>query len=123
MFPVERFRIGMRLMRTSSDDTLHAYSHNSVPYVNMISINIADYLITTFKNDWVFNKYKNNQLEACKKLGLIPSSCVIFGIDTNQKYPQYNRGSSTNILITSCSHSLAILAKSGSSCGNSLRIC
>ena len=66
VFPVERFRIGMRLMRTSSDDTLHAYSHNSVPYVNMISINIADYLITTFENDWVFNKYKNNQLEACK---------------------------------------------------------
>lgn len=101
VFPVERFRIGMRLMRTSSDDTLYAYSHNSVPYVNTISINIADYLITTFQNDWVFNKYKNKQLEACKKLGLTPSSCVIFGIDTDQKYPQYNRGSSTNRLCFS----------------------
>ena len=47
VFPVERFRIGMRLMRT----TMIPYMLTliTVPYVNTVSINIADYLITTLK--------------------------------------------------------------------------
>ena len=88
-------------MRTNQDDTLYAYSHNSVPYVNTVSINIADYLITTFNNEWLFNKYKDKQEIICKKLEITPSDCVIFGIDMEQKYPQYNRGSSTNRLCFS----------------------
>ena len=44
------------------------------------------------------NKYLDKQADFCNTLGVIPSKTVLFGIDTNKLYPQYNRGGDTNRL-------------------------
>lgn len=101
VFPVETHRIGIRMNRHNIDDTLSAYSNNSFPYVNTTGVYVGQEMIKNYSNDWLYNKYKNLQQEYCKKLNVVPSNCVIFGIDVDNKFDQYNRGSNTNRLCFS----------------------
>ena len=99
VFPVEHYRIGIRLERELYDDTLVAYNQND--YVNLYSINIGHELIRKFHNKWLYTKYQDKQADECKKLGLDISECVIFGLDKNEKYPEYKRGTKINRLCFS----------------------
>ena len=99
VFPVEHNRIGIRLRQNFYDDSLFAYNDNN--YVNLQSIHIGHELIKKFKNNWLYDKYKKMQSDECKKLGLDISSCVIFGLDKNDKYPEYKRGNKVNRLCFS----------------------
>ena len=87
--------------RHNDDDTLNAYTNNSTPYLNTNSIWLGHELIKNFKNNYVVNKYKEVQEQYCKKLDLTPSNCVIFGIDKNNNYAEYNRGGDSNRLCFS----------------------
>lgn len=97
-FPVESFRIGIRMNQYYTDDTLDAYVHQPNPYVNHNSIYLAKNLIDSFSNNYMFDLYRKKQLEFCSALDLFPSSCFIFGIDYNQKFQEYNRGGDSNRL-------------------------
>lgn len=99
VFPVENYRVGLRLRRKFVDDTLFAY--NETQYVNRHSINVGYHLISAFDNDWLVKKYKKKQLKKCLELELEPSSCVIFGIDKKNKFSEYNRGAQSNRLCFS----------------------
>lgn len=99
VFPVEHHRIGLRLRRDFEDDTLVAYNQNQ--YVNRHSVNIGHHMISSFSNRWLVSKYKGQQQEICGRLGVVPSSCVIFGIDHNRHFNEYNRGGATNRLCFS----------------------
>ena len=99
VFPVENHRIGIRFTRDLYDDTLTAYNQND--YVNLYSVNVGHKLIERFDNDWLYNKYKEKQAETCQQLKLEQSSCIIFGIDTNERYPEYKRGTDVNRLCFS----------------------
>ena len=101
VFPVETHRIGIRMNRSNIDDTLSAYSNNSFPYVNTTSVYVGQEMIKNYSNDWLYNKYIDLQKNYCKKLNVVPSDCVIFGIDYDNKFDQYNRGSNTNRLCFS----------------------
>ena len=101
VFPVETHRIGIRMNRHNIDDTLSAYSNNSFPYVNTTGVYVGQEMIKNYSNDWLYNKYINLQKDYCDKLDVVPSNCVIFGIDKNNKFGQYNRGSNTNRLCFS----------------------
>jgi len=99
VFPVEHYRIGIRFERELYDDTLVAYNQND--YLNLFSVNVGQQLISKFNNKWLYNKYKKMQSDECKKLGLDKSSCVIFGLDNNDRYPEYKRGTKINRLCFS----------------------
>ena len=99
VFPVEHYRIGIRFDREFIDDTLNAYNQNN--YVNLYSVNIGHHLIKNYKNNWLYEKYKNKQKQICKKLDINTSPCVIFGIDKKMRFMEYNRGSSVNRLCFS----------------------
>ena len=101
VFPVEHMRIGMRLNRDTTDDTLDAYTNNDSPYVNTIGIHVGHRLIKQYEQNWVYNKWYHKQEEICKQLDVEPSNCVIFGVDTKEKFPEYNRGGHTNRLCFS----------------------
>jgi hypothetical protein len=101
VFPVETHRIGMRLMKDYLDDSLQAYVDQATPYVNMNSVTLGQELIEEFANDFIVNRYRNKQLEFCNELGVTPSDCVIFGIDENNRWPDYHRGTSTGRLCFS----------------------
>jgi len=95
VFPVETYRIGLRMMKDYLDDSLQAYVDQATPYVNLNSIHLGQKLINQYENDYIVKKYRPVQLEYCGQLGVTPSDCVIFGIDNNNKYPEYKRGTDT----------------------------
>jgi len=99
VFPVENHRIGLRLERECYDDSLVAYNQNN--YLNVFSVNIGHRLIKQFDNNWLYNKYESQQVETCEQLQLERSSCVIFGLDTSERYPEYKRGTEINRLCFS----------------------
>jgi hypothetical protein len=99
VFPVEHHRIGIRMRREFEDDTMAAYNQNQ--YVNRHSVNLGHYMISSFSNDWLIKKYKEQQKQICDEMGLEASLCVIFGIDRNNKFPVYTRGGTSNRLCFS----------------------
>ena len=51
-----------------------------------------------FTPDYIPNKYVDKQTDFCNNIGVTPSKTVLFGVDNNNKYPQYNRGGTSNRL-------------------------
>jgi hypothetical protein len=98
-FPVPHLRIGMRLTRTDDDDALLVM--NKTDYVSRLSCAVGLELLENFSPDTIYQRYRASQVDLCQQLNVEPSQCVIFGIDTNGSYPQYNRGSNTNRLCLS----------------------
>ena len=72
------------------DDTLFVYNKNS--YVNRLGAYIGLQLMENYSPDFIYKKYKSQQLEFCKHLGVEPSSTVLFGIAPQDKYVEYDRG-------------------------------
>jgi hypothetical protein len=99
VFPVEHHRIGIRMRREFEDDTLVAY--NQTKYINRYSVNLGHHMISSFSNDWLMEQYQAKQQKICKELEVDISPCVIFGIDKKNKFPEYNRGASSNRLCFS----------------------
>ena len=96
VFPVAHWRIGLRMQRENIDDTLDAYEINS--YLNIHAVNVAHNLIKQYPATWSFDKFREQQLLLCIEQGVSPSPSFIFGIDKQNKYPQYNRGGDSNRL-------------------------
>ena len=67
-------------------------------YVNRMAVNMAIDLFNNFDSNYITSKYKQQQIDMCKHLNVDLSKTVIFGIDTDNKYKQYNRGTHTNRL-------------------------
>lgn len=99
VFPVENHRIGIRFTRDFYDDTLVAYNQND--YVNLYSVNVGQSFIERFDNGWLYNKYRQQQLDTCKSLAVEPSDCVIFGLASKGNFDDYNRGGQYNRLCFS----------------------
>jgi hypothetical protein len=95
-FPVPHLRIGMRMTRIDDDDSLLVT--NKTQYINRLSVAVGLELMQMWDCDTIPNLYADTQKEFCKTLEVAPSDCVIFGIDTTEKWQQYNRGGTTNRL-------------------------
>lgn len=99
VFPLGHVRVGMRMKKQNIDDGLDMTTASD--WVNKLGIGIANSLIKQFDSNYIFNKYKQKQTAMCNQLDVTPSKCVIFGIDQNKKYSEYNRGFLTNRLCFS----------------------
>lgn len=95
-FPVAHARIGMRLTRTDDDDLMFVY--DKINYNNRIGATLGLELIKKFSPDYIYNKYVGQQQTLCSKLNITPSNTVLFGLDSKNLYPEYNRGGSINRL-------------------------
>lgn len=95
-FPVAYARIGMRLTRIDDDDALLMV--HKIGYTNRIGAAIGLKMLEQYSPDYIVNTYLKKQIELCNTLGVVPSNTVLFGIDTLNKYPEYNRGGPTNRL-------------------------
>lgn len=94
--PVPYLRIGMRLTRTDDDDSLLIC--NKTNYVNRIGAYVGLQCLSSVDADHNYNKWSARQSKLCADLSVTPSPTVIFGIDTNNRFPEYNRGGNTNRL-------------------------
>lgn len=88
-------RIGMRLTREDDDDPL--FVTNKINYVNKVSAQIGINLLDNFGPDYIFDKYRQRQLDYCDILDVKPSNCVLFGIG-DERWNDYNRDRETNRL-------------------------
>ena len=89
--PVNLLRIGLRFTRPGFHDSLQVY-HDS-QYVNRLSAAVGLTMLNSIGPDDTYNRWRNQQLNFCLAMRLVPSNTVIFGIDTQHLYDAYNRGS------------------------------
>lgn len=95
-FGTGRQRVGM--LYTKDDYPLRVYSDWGYP---LFSSAIFHYdLIDTMTPDDMFLKYRQQQLEVCDRLSLIPSSTVIFGLDYFDRYNDFKRGDTNRVCIS-----------------------
>ncbi len=95
-FPLAYARVGMRLTRLDDDDGLMMLQ--KIGYTNRVSAALGTKIIEKYSPDYIVNKYLEKQISLCNELGIVPSNTVTFGLDYNNKYPEYNRGTATNRL-------------------------
>ena len=98
-YPVAHLRIGMRLTRQDDDDALLVLTKTK--YTNRLSAGVGLDILNTITPDWNVSMYAETQKKLCSQLGIEPSKTVIFGVDRNDKYPEYNRGMKSNRLCLS----------------------
>lgn len=94
-FPVSHARIGIRFTRRDDDDP--GFVMQKTNYVNRISAGLGSWFMTRYSPDYIFQTYRQTQLDFCKLLDVEPTSCVIFGLG-DEKWKEYNRGNSKNRL-------------------------
>ena len=95
-FPVAYARIGMRCTRIDDDDSM--FVHNKVSYNNKIGALLGLKYFKRFTPDYITQKYIDKQLNFCNTVGVTSSKTVLFGIDYEHKFKEYNRGGNTNRL-------------------------
>lgn len=98
VFPVESYRIGIRMQRKKFEDQLYVVNEPDHNYINLLSAYVGTQLMKKYSADFIYKKYKPLQIQSCNELSVDPSPCVYFGIDTKNKFPMYNRGNKTNRL-------------------------
>jgi len=101
VFPVENHRIGIRLQRKKFEDQLYVINETNYNYINLLSAYLGTKMMQKFPAWYVVDKYRKDQEFMCESLELEVADCVYFGIDWNNKYPEYNRGTKTNRLCFS----------------------
>ena len=101
VFPLENHRIGIRLQKTFFEDPLYVINEQDYNYINICSVYLGLEMMQEFGPTYIYSKYLDDQIKMCKQLGLKKSSCVYFGIDEKNAYPEYNRGATTNRLCFS----------------------
>ena len=91
VFPLELSRVGIRLQKKKFEDQLYVINEDGYNYVNLQNCYVATKLMEQFPADYIYDKYSLKQKQYCEQLDLVPSKCVIFGIDHKGQYPQYKR--------------------------------
>jgi len=97
VFPVAHYRIGMRLSKLDYDDGMFVY--HKANYTNRFGAWLGQQLLDRYAYDWLWKKYKTQQALQCALLEIEPSSSVLFGTDSNGKWPEYDRGGNANRLF------------------------
>ena len=89
-FPVYGMRIGIRFSKDTTDG-LNIYGNTH--YVNKFGAAVGIQLFNRQTPDYIFARYRDQQLAWCEKYNLAASNCVTFGLDYNHRYDNHNRGS------------------------------
>jgi hypothetical protein len=90
----ENLRMGIRLQRSDSDDGIDVF--NSVDMINRLSCHVANQLITSYSVDWNWDIYGHTYHAVIAAMDLEPVDCILFGLDTKNRYPYLNRGGINN---------------------------
>jgi hypothetical protein len=87
VFPVANLRIGVRYTRNTVDGQK---LHDTINYNNTLSAYIGSRLIDEFPSDYIYNKYRQQQMSICEYFGLVPGNSVLFAVG-NADWNQYSR--------------------------------
>jgi hypothetical protein len=87
-FPVANLRIGMRYTRADTFDGQNL--HDAINYNNTLSAQIGNALIRNYSSDYIYNHYREQQLEFCNTVGITASNSVLFATG-DSAWNDYNR--------------------------------
>lgn len=87
-FPIANLRIGMRYTRAEVFDGQSL--HDAINYNNTLSAQIGNMLIRNYSSDYIYNHYREQQLEFCSAVNIVPSDSVLFAVG-GAKWNEYNR--------------------------------
>jgi hypothetical protein len=87
-FPVANLRIGMRYTRADIFDG--QVLHDAINYNNTLSAQIGNMLIRSYSSDYIYNHYREQQLDFCSAVGIVPSDSVLFATG-DVTWNEYNR--------------------------------
>lgn len=87
-------RTGMLYKRNIDGTQLETTNANF--YTQMAGMRLHYKLIKQFSPDYMCGKYRDRQVELCKKLEIEPSDTVLFGISNKEEYDYYERDSYIN---------------------------
>jgi hypothetical protein len=87
-FPVANLRIGMRYTRYDVFDGQSL--HDNINYNNTLSAQIGNMLIGNYSSDYIYNHYREQQLEFCNTVGITASDSVLFATG-DATWNEYNR--------------------------------
>ena len=91
VFPLELSRVGIRLQKKKFEDQLYVINEDGYNYINLQNCYVATKMMKQFPADYIYDKYLPKQKEYCEELDLVPSKCVIFGLDYKEQHTQYKR--------------------------------
>jgi hypothetical protein len=89
-FALENHRVGIRFSKCYLNDGVNM--QNEVNMQNFFSMSLGSHFMQKFSSDWNWTKYSPIYLEICQTLNLESTNTVIFGIDRQRRWPEYNRG-------------------------------
>lgn len=87
-FPIANLRIGMRYTRSTVFDGQSL--HDAINYNNTLSAQVGNMLIRNYSSDYIYNYYREQQLDFCNTVGIVPSDSVLFAVG-NSEWKEYNR--------------------------------
>lgn len=89
-YTLENHRVGIRFSKNYLDDGISML--NEVQMQNFYSMGLGIHYMLQFSCDWNWQQYGNQYQDICRDKKLIPTDTIIFGIDNNDKYNDFNRG-------------------------------
>ena len=92
-FPIANLRIGVRFTKPEIFDGQKL--HDSINYNNSVGAYIGLKIIEKFSSNYVYNTYKQKQLEVCDYFNLVAGDSVIFATGDSQ-WDCYNRSNLLN---------------------------
>jgi len=95
-YQANKLRAGIRYSRYFRDDNIDIM--NEWEQYNHISAHLGTKLLNEFPSDYAMNRFRDTQLEYCKKHNLIPADCVPFAFGQTGEYSDLNRGTEVNRL-------------------------
>ncbi|MCB0379440.1 MAG: hypothetical protein KDD33_13180 [Bdellovibrionales bacterium] len=96
-FNIGRFRIGLHWTKDPKGPLEILRQWN---YHNWFSALVTQHLMENFSFDYLYNTYRDRQLEICQKHNLEPSDSILFGLDQDQ-FPEFSRDGFINRLCIS----------------------
>jgi len=91
---LENHRVGIRFTRDYADDGISML--NEVNMQNKYSMSLGLHYMENFSPDYMWEKYGNAHHEVCNELDIYVTDTVIFGISTDEKDIEFNRGIPSN---------------------------
>ena len=92
-------KIGMRFDIDKPDTPTQQL--NDWSYVNHHSISLHSKIMDKFELSYVYDKYKDTQIDICNDIGAVASETVIFGLSTDDKYNEFNKSGIINRICLS----------------------
>lgn len=97
-FATGGLRTGVLYTKTDRLTPLRVQSnHNYVQHAGMI---LHSKLMNEFSPDYIYNKYRNAQLQICESNNITPSGSVMFGISDDPEYDHYERDITNRMCVT-----------------------